>query len=141
MPMNYEPIPETYEQALSQIVDGLTEEEREWMRSNHQIHLFLIPGQTMPPETFNISGMAIRNAWNLWGAIDSLPTTLRDDFKTRFRLGHADDMTGMLQDEAWAIVRGQPFDREAEIARYHRHWAEYGVDPVTQEKLPKRRWW
>lgn len=135
MPMAYKPVPETYEQALSQIVEGLTQEEREWMRAHDQVHLFLMPGQKAPPKTFNIGGMAIRNAWNLWGAEPRHSTALRDDFKARFRLGHADDMTGMLLGEAWAIVRGEAFDREAEIARFHRHWAEYKTDPITLEDL------
>lgn len=136
MPMQYDPIPSTYEDAKWQIIKGLTKEELEFIRSQPTAAICHMPFMiAQPPDTWNISGMAIRNAWNLWGAQEDRPTALREEFISRFKLGHADDMSGMLLDEAWADVKSEPFSREEQILRYHNHWLRMGIDPVTQEEI------
>lgn len=145
MPMAYEPIPESYKQAFHQIFDNLTEEEKEWMKNNDSACVHTIfPFGELPPESFNVHGMSIRNAWNLWGMQEGVSTKLREEFINVWTLGHADDMSGFLLDDVWAAVCGVEFDAAAEIERYHKHWKNYGIDPVTQEeivKTPKKNCW
>lgn len=124
MPVQLEPQPATVEEAISRIYDNMNEEEREAIRNQSGMGMF----------HFTI-GMGLRNAWNLWGAIPGKPTTLRDDFIANYQLGHADDMSGYLMRAVEAKVNGEPFDGAAEIKRYHDHWAEAGVDPVTQARV------
>lgn len=136
MPMQYDPIPSTYEDAKWQIIKGLTREELEFIRGQPTAaicHMSFMIVQT--PVTWNISGMAIRNAWNLWGAQEDTSTLLREEFISRFKLGHADDMSGMLLDEVWAEVKGESFSRKEQVLRYHNHWWRLGIDPVTQKDI------
>lgn len=123
MPVTYEPIPQTYQEAFERIYTGLSDEEKAFIRS-----------QDNPAVIHFTVGMGMRNAWNLWGAQPGVSTALRDEFVSRFKLGHADDMSGFLLSAVWAKVHGEPFDEQAEIRRYHEHWAKAGIDPVTQEK-------
>lgn len=125
MPLTLSPIPTTFEDAVSQLASGLDQDERDFILSNSSSASIHFGG-----------GMATRNAWNLWGTQPGVSTELRDEFISRFKLGHADDMSALLLSALWADVRNEFFDRDGEIARYHNHWKAQGVDPVTQERLP-----
>ena len=115
-------IPKTYEQALSFLLQGLDAEDIAYIRDGNNIshHGF---------------GTAIRNTWNLWGARKGASTALRDEFISRFKLGHADDMSGLILSHVEAIVRDEAFDPAEEVKRYHDHWRKIGVDPITQERV------
>lgn len=102
-----EPIPATYEEALGRLVEAKYDLE--------------------PTLVHHFGGMALRNAWQLWHA----GTPLHDHFLTRFKLWHADDMSGLLLDEAFAVSKGVSFDRQAKIDHFHDHWRKAGLDPFT----------
>lgn len=76
-------------------------------------------------------GMAMRNGWGLWQ-----DNELTRHFRTAYGLGHADDMSGLILSGVEAKVKCVKFDLEGEIARYKKHWANYGVDPLTQKPVP-----
>lgn len=113
-----ESIPTTLAEAASRIVDNLAPEEvkaiQEDLRATWH-HSF---------------GMAMRNGWGLWH--DSV---LAKHFKDVYGLGHADDMSGLIMGCVLGRVRGEDFDVLAEVEEYKQHWRDYGVDPLTQEKI------
>ena len=115
-------IPKTYEQALAFMLQGLDAEDIAYIRDGNNIshHGF---------------GTAIRNTWNLWGARKGASTALRDEFISRFKLSHADDISGFILAHVEAIVRDEAFDTAKEVKFYHDHWRKMGIDPVTQERV------
>jgi hypothetical protein len=114
--------PKTYEQALAFLLKSLNAEDIAYIREGNNIshHGF---------------GTAIRNTWNLWGARKGASTALRDEFVSRFKLGHADDMSGFILSHVEAIVNDKAFLPRREIDIYHEHWRKMGIDPVTQERV------
>jgi hypothetical protein len=75
-------------------------------------------------------GMAMRNEWGLWH-----DSPLNQHFKTRFGLGHADDMSGLILEGIDAAVKDQPFDIDGVVGKYKAHWQAAGIDPLTQERV------
>lgn len=128
MPVTMKPIPKTYEEALASILKGLSNDNKNQIRSNSEYVL-----------THHGFGMGLRNEWNLWGSRPSASKDLRDEFVDRFQLGHADDMTGLLLDHVRAIVRDEYFNPQAEVLKYREHWIQQNIDPVTQKAIPITR--
>jgi hypothetical protein len=107
-------IPTTIAEAVDLIVDGLDEKEREVILNN-------------PSESMHFSaGMGLRNGWGLWQK-DS-PVKL-DAVKT-YGIAHADDLSGLIMEWAWAKVRGEDFDPFVYCKKYEDHWAKYGITPL-----------
>ena len=75
-------------------------------------------------------GRYIRNSWSLW----ERETALVQHYIARFGLAHADDLSGLMLEQALCEVRGQAFDIEAKVRHYLEHWREQGVDPITLER-------
>lgn len=113
-------VPMSLEEAVEIIVGSLDDSERDFIleHTNHaEIH-----------HTF---GQHIRNAWSLW----DLDTILVTHFKERFKIGHADDISGMICSHVWSEVYGVPIYSNDIVKRYHKHWKKMGVDPVTLKRL------
>lgn len=129
MPMDFEggTQPPTLEEAVELILLNLNKEEKEALSGPDARLLHHGPGTAM------------RNGWNLWGVRPDAPKTLHEHFKERFQLGCADDMSGMIMHAVTARLKGEELDLNAEVKRYHDHWARQGVDPVTMRKTKK--WW
>lgn len=106
-----DPRPQTYDEALQRLIDSGFKEDVA------TVHFF--------------GGMTLRNEWGMWDP----ESPLAKDFKTRFKLWMADDMSGLLLSEARATVLGEPFDRQAKIDHYHAHWRKHGFDPYTGERV------
>ena len=112
--------PSTLEQAISIIVANLDDEEIAFIRKNKGNGLH------------HGFGTAIRNGWGLWDN-DSI---LHKHFREVHGLGHADDMSGLILSGVCArLVHGYEFDLYKEVAKYKKHWIDYGIDPLTQEYL------
>lgn len=110
--------PETLEEAIDHVAATVTPEQKAGIR----------PGA--PRDYHFFGGMAIRNGLGLWQ-----DTPLARHFKTRFGLGHADDMSGLIMDGAWAKLGGEAFDLEKEVAYYKTYWQRAGIDPLTQVRI------
>lgn len=118
MPVNFDDhAPATLEDAVSIILSGLTDDERDLVRNDHPyIHMGF--------------GRHMRNGWGLWNG-----SALRDHFLEVYGLGHADDMSGMILAAVRASVRGETF-RPDKKARYYRDfWRSRGVDSKTQKAI------
>lgn len=113
-------IPATLEAAVDTIVSSIDEDTR----------AFILNPANNAGAAHMGGGMAMRNQWGLWH--DSV---LAQHFKTRFGLGHADDMSAIILEAAFAKVREQPHDVDAQVERYKSHWRRMGVDPLSQEQV------
>jgi hypothetical protein len=118
-----EAIPATLEDAIDTLVAALAEEDK----------AYILSPESTPGAIHHFGGMALRNTWNLWGARPGVSTILCDHFKTRFGLGCADDMSGMILKGLWARLRGDAYDADADAAYYHAFWRRQGRDALTQE--------
>lgn len=131
MPMDFQGStqPPTFEEAVEFIVLNLNEDEKDGLRKDGAKGMHFGPC------------MAMRNGWNLWGVGPEKSRTLHEHFVERFRLGCADDMSGMIMAGVIAQLRGETLDLDAEVKRYHDHWARYEIDPATMKKIEKKKWW
>lgn len=119
MKINMDRVPTTLNEAVDMIVQDMSPENVEFIKS-HQ-----------PADIHFGSGMWLRNNWSLWDR----ETLLVQWFIQTYRIGHADDISGMIFEAVWAKVRGEAFDPLVVVKRYHDHWARYGVDPVTGQRV------
>lgn len=111
-------IPATLEEAIDKVIAGMDPASVE----------FVLNPDSTPGSVHFFTGMSLRNEWGLWA--DSV---LAQHFKTRFGLGHADDMSGMILQGVWNKVRGVPYDIDADVIRYRRFWLQQGINPLTQQ--------
>jgi hypothetical protein len=107
-------VPKTLDEAINLIVADLRPEDVEYIKRE---------GASCAHHGF---GTAMRNGWGLWE-----DNELTRHFRDSYGLGHADDMSGLILSGVEAKVKGIKFDLDGEIARYKKHWANYGVDPLT----------
>lgn len=119
MPIDFKkPTPETLEEAVDRIVEGLADTERDMVKkygAGSQHHGV---------------GTSIRNHWGLWTG-----SALKTHFMTTYGLGHADDMSGLILFGVDAKVTGNPFDVKKEVARYKEYWINMMLDPLTLMKI------
>lgn len=118
-------IPETLEAAIDSLYASLSEDEKTHIRT----------ADSAPGQHHMFGGMAMRNTWNLWGARPEASTVLCDHFKSRFGLGCADDMSGMILKGLWDKVCGEAYDPNVDAAHYHEFWRRQGLDALTQERV------
>lgn len=120
MPINLEIQPKTLEQAIKICVSDLTDDEKDFIKAG-------VGGLHFG------AGMAMRNSWGLWHN-----SPLAQHIKETYGLGHADDMSGLILEGVVAYVKNGFFDMkdlEPVVQRYKDHWANYGIDPLTQKKI------
>jgi hypothetical protein len=73
-------------------------------------------------------GMGIRNEWGLWDQTAPLNRWFRENLK----LGHADDMSGIILTSLGRRLRGEPLNLEEQVKIYQKHWHQQGINPLTQ---------
>lgn len=111
MPTDPDFVPSTIKEAVDHIVSTLSESEKEYIR-NHD-----------PASIHFGSGMGMRNDWSLW----EKETPLKRDAVDTYKIAMADDLSGLIFDWVWAIVREEPFDPIQYCERFHEHWKQYGT--------------
>ncbi len=115
-------VPSTVNEAVETLFKGLEKDDIDFIKKNDS---------AMVHFTF---GMAMRNGWSFWQE----DTPLQKDFKKRFKLfGHADDMSGLILDALWAMVRNEDPQQAMQNAAesFRKHWKKEGLDPKTGKKL------
>lgn len=108
MPVIFEPIPTTWEDAVFRICSNLNEEEKE----NLKEHGYAVFHHGL--------GTAIRNNWGLWNE----DSDLHKSFKEGLGLFHADDMSGIILRAAEATARGEPNNPKGWAEEYKNYWKE-----------------
>jgi hypothetical protein len=117
--MKIEQIPENLYEAVDFIYASLSPGDIEYIKhdTSGSQHMWL--------------GRKIRNDFKLWEP-DAI---LVKWFTNNLKIGHPDDMSGLILSSLRAKASGQILDLDAEVARYHAHWAEQKVDPVSGKLL------
>lgn len=69
-------------------------------------------------------GMYLRNTWKLWDK----ETPIVQWFRNELKIGHADDISGIILDSLYAKVKGEVLDLPLAIECYHTHWELCGCN-------------
>lgn len=104
------PIPTSYSEATARLLNSIPDESREHVKK----------GESFSHHGF---GTFIRNSWGLWRAESVLSKWFWDNLK----IWHADDMSGIILDSVTAAIKGEAFDLDAAVKRYHAHWVKTGI--------------
>lgn len=130
-------VPETMEAAIDLVEAELPETVRAQIRSGEiKTHVSMHQGL----------GTSIRNDFSLWDETSPLV----QHFRTRFGLGHADDISGIVLAGVFAKIRGRVFDPMPQVRSFAAHWKHEGLDALDQKPLgnpehrrdkPPRNWW
>lgn len=126
MKIDPDSVPATVEAAVDAVVDALSDSER------HLISMAMTPAVV-----HHTAGRFIRNSWSLW----SPDSPIKRNAVERYKIAHADDISGLIFEWVWAKVRGTPFDPLEHVEGYHLHWLrttgktslEAGGWPPTEE--------
>jgi hypothetical protein len=119
MQVNLDKVPSNLDDAINMIVSSLDDDDKAYIKGHDDVDCH-----------FTV-GMSVRNGWSLWDA----ETVLVQWFKKTYRIIHADDISGMILSGVWATVRGEKFDPNKEVKRYHDHWLKSGINPQTMERI------
>lgn len=68
-------------------------------------------------------GRHLRNEWGLWNG-----GPLKDFF-LNLGVWHADDMSGILLESTFRVLRGDPVDLQGQISDALNYWKQQGVEP------------
>lgn len=80
-------------------------------------------------------GMNVRNELGLWDKNSDLYGHMVE----RFGVSHADDTGTLIMNAALAQLKFESYDPRADIERFKRHWAMFGVDAATMQKVEPTR--
>ena len=109
MEINKDVVPSTIKDAVIQILASLNEEDKEFIRKHPSCSIH------------HGTGTWFRNNWSLWE-----DSPLKRDAISKYKIAHADDISGLIFDWVWAKVRGEKFDPVVYCERFHKHWAKFG---------------
>lgn len=98
--------PTTIAEAVDRIVTGLSDQDRDFIKKNS------------PSAVHFSAGMAMRNAWGLW----KKDSPIKLDAIDKYKIAHADDISGLIHSWVWARVRGEDFDPVKHCDTFHEHW-------------------
>ena len=102
-------VPSTIEKAVQSIVERLTDNDKaSILDSNASQHHFSV-------------GRYIRNEWSLW----SHDSPLKRDAAETYKIAHPDDISGLILDWVFALVKEEDFDPQQCCERFHNHWKAY----------------
>lgn len=114
MPYSEDFVPATIEQAVDSIVDNLEEQEKQ------------IIIQSDPANHHFQFGMSMRNNWSLW----EKETPIKRDAVEKYKIAHADDLSGLIMEWVWAKVNQKEFDPVSYCERFHTHWRQFGISSL-----------
>lgn len=101
-------IPKTIDEAVELVIKELKPEDRGFILNN-------------PPSLIHhTAGRNMRNNWGLWDNPEQSP--LKKDAVEKYKLAHADDISGLIYEMVWAKIRGKTFDADAYCKELEDHW-------------------
>lgn len=101
-------IPKTIDEAVELVIKNLKPEDRGFILND-------------PPSLIHhTAGRNMRNNWGLWDNPEQSP--LKKDAIEKYKLAHADDISGLIYEMVWAKVRGKTFDVKAYCDSIEAHW-------------------
>jgi hypothetical protein len=109
-------IPKTVKETVYLVVEELDTESIKYIYDD----------KNSPWSLHHTIGRRIRNAWGLWSPY----TELKEDAATNYGIAHPDDITGLLLEWVWAVVRNEDFDPQEECLKYIKYWKNMGTDAL-----------
>jgi len=134
MKLDKDSVPSTIQQAVKDLVISFSEEDKAAIKvAEVRQGKIRFGGVTivMPKHT-NLgyhfaSGRSVRNNWSLWAKETPL---VQDAIKT-YKLAHGDDISSLIFEWAFAIVRGEDFDPHAFAKCCEDYWqAQSGMSAL-----------
>jgi len=113
-PLNPDIVPANLDQAINTIIEALDSSEISGFRS----------GKLDAVSVHHTLGQLIRNSWSLW----ERDTTLSLWFRNNLKIGHADDISGVIILSMIARLKNESFFPQLLIEEYHEHWRQFGCD-------------
>lgn len=99
-------VPSTIREAVDAIVSVLGDDDRSFILQQDPAAAHFGGGRTM------------RNNWSLW----EHDTPMKKDAVQTYKIAHGDDLSGLIHEWVWSIVRGVEFDPLKHCERYYSHW-------------------
>ena len=118
MNIDQDKIPSTMDEAVDQLIQSFTEDEKDLLR------------KTSPSHYHFTLGMYLRNNWSFWE-----DTPLRRDAIKRWKIAHADDLSGLLFEWVFAKLKNESCDPNIMVQRYHNHWKKYNTTSLEASNL------
>lgn len=119
MKLDPDMVPISFDEAVDEVVKGLTlKEVEDAISCDSQIWGIKVHG------TF---GEQIRNDFELW----QRSTALNIDVWDRWQVWHADDISAIILYAVWCKLRKQNFEPTFLIKRFQEHWEKIGQEPVS----------
>jgi len=112
MKIDQDSVPSTVEAAVDHIVEELSDIDRH----------FILDNSDNPHMTHHGFGRYIRNNWSLWEP----DSPLKRDAVEKYKIAHADDISGLIFEWVWHKVMARDFDPKAHCEQYHKHWKKTG---------------
>ena len=112
--LNRDRVPKDLDDALS-MLDELETKEKDYLRKHGHI------------SSHHSFGMWLRNNWSLWE--EETPLVL---WFNGHQVFHADDMSGIIMEAFVCKLRGEAYNMQEQIDRYHAHWRQSGIDPTKK---------
>lgn len=117
-------VPRTLDEAVEMLFVAVPDDVKQQIKESNDSTFAIVQHHNL--------GRWCRNNWSLWDR--EMP--LARWFIDTYRLGHADDTSGLIFHCLVRRIQERDPEIAREVERYHRHWAQYGVDPVTCQQLP-----
>lgn len=124
MKINQDIVPATIESAARHIADSMSDEDRK----------LVIEDADIGAKVHHTIRQYLRNNWSLWES----DSPLKRDAGEKYKIAHADDISGLIIDWASALVRAVEFDPLEYCDRFHAHWAIYGTDSLSAGGWPPK---
>lgn len=120
-----EKIPTTLIEAIELLYNGLSDEEKTFIKGNN------------PARFHHFTGMAIRNNWGLWKKNSPIVKELQNKYGL---FGHGDDCSGLILAGLWTKVGGGDVEKTLadEAKGYIAHWKRSGINHATGEEISKK---
>lgn len=112
-------VPSNFLAAANAVILALNEEELELVRSG------AIPASA----AHHTVGQMIRNAWSLWNTQTPLVRFFRETYKVQ----HADDVSSIIIEGAFAKIKGERFNPHERARACAKHWEDMGLNSFGEE--------
>lgn len=117
--LNKDVVPKNLEEAVNLLFHGLNVQELEWLAT----------AKDPDVQMHHAYGRWLRNNWSLW--VKETPIVLW--FRENLKLGHADDISGIILEALVAKVMDIPYDAVNRAKTFHEHWKKCGCNEFGEK--------
>ena len=139
--LNEDRVPATIEEAAKQLADSYDEEGKEYIRSLPlRTRVVRYPHGSearvneVVADVSHFTGMHLRNSWSLWEP----DSPIKLDAVKNYSIAMADDLSMLIFEWSYALVRGEHFDPQHFCHIFHAHWARSGMTSLEAGGWPPK---